>query len=121
MTRGGAPAAEWLRIGRAADVPMLEGRSVKVDGRRIAVFRLPDGWAAIDHACPHKGGPLSDGIVADRCVTCPLHNQRFSLQTGERQDAEGEGVRTYEVRERDGQLELRWAEPAVGLQPAAAA
>lgn len=101
--------AGWLRIGRAADVPLLEGRSVEVQGRRIAVFRLPDGWAAIDHACPHRGGSLSDGIVADRCVTCPLHNQRFSLDTGKRQDAPGEGVRTYEIRERDGQLELRRA------------
>ena len=100
----------WLTIGGALDVPLLEGRSVEVAGRRIAVFRLPDGWAAIDHACPHKGGPLSDGIVAERCVTCPLHNRRFSLQTGERQDAAGEGVRTYEVRERDGRLELRLPE-----------
>jgi nitrite reductase (NADH) small subunit len=100
---------EWLPIGKAADVPLLEGRSVEVDGRRIAVFRLPQGWAAIDHACPHRGGPLGDGIVADRCVTCPLHNQRFSLITGERQDAPGEGVQTYEVRERDGVLELRRA------------
>jgi nitrite reductase (NADH) small subunit len=109
----------WLRIGRAADVPLLEGRSVEVSGRRIAVFRLPDGWAAIDHACPHQGGPLGDGIVADRCVTCPLHNQRFSVHTGERQDATGPGVRTYEVRERDGQLELRRADLADRLEPAA--
>ena len=119
MTHG-APWAEWFPIGRAADVPMLEGRSVRVGGRRIAVFRLPDGWAAIEHSCPHKGGPLADGIVADRCVTCPLHNQRFSLQTGERQDAEGEGVQTYAVREREGQLELRRAEFAVRLERAAA-
>lgn len=110
---------EWLAIGWAADVPLLEGRSVEVDGRRIAVFRLPDGWAAIDHACPHKAGPLSDGIVADRCVTCPLHNQRFSLVTGAREDAAGQGVRTYEIRERDGQLELRRADLADRLEPAA--
>lgn len=100
----------WVAVGLAADVPMLEGRSVAVSGRRIAVFRLPEGWAAIDHACPHRGGPLSDGIVADHCVSCPLHNQRFSLRTGERQDAAGDGVRTYPVRERDGRLELRVAE-----------
>jgi nitrite reductase (NADH) small subunit len=111
---------EWVRVGRAADVPLLEGRSVEVDGRRIAVFRLPDGWGAIDNACPHKRGPLSDGIVAEWCVTCPLHNQRFSLQTGERQDAPGEGVRAYEVRERDGLLELRRADLADQPEPAAA-
>jgi nitrite reductase (NADH) small subunit len=107
---GGVPVSvsgAWVSIGFADDVPLFEGRSVEVDGRRIAVFRLPDRWAAIDHACPHAGGPLGDGLVADRCVTCPLHSRRFSLVTGERQDAPGEGVRTYEVRERDGRLELR--------------
>ncbi|MBV9474026.1 MAG: nitrite reductase small subunit NirD [Solirubrobacterales bacterium] len=96
----------WVTVGRADDVPYLEGRSVRIGDRRVGVFRLPDGWAAIDHVCPHKAGPLSDGIVADSCVTCPLHGHRFSLLTGERQDAEGPGVQTYEVRERDGYLEL---------------
>lgn len=112
-------AAAWLPIGVAADVPMLEGRSVEVDGQRIAVFRLPDGWAAIDHACPHRGGPLGDGIVADRCVTCPLHNHRFSLETGQRQDSPGEAVRTYEIRERAGELELRRVDLDGRLEPAA--
>lgn len=102
----GAPATGWVQVGLAADVPMLEGRSVKFRDRRIAIFRLPDGWAAIEHSCPHVGGPLADGIVADRCVTCPLHSRRYSLMTGERQDAEGKGVRTFAVRERNGVLEL---------------
>ena len=105
-------AASWLTIGHAADVPPLEGRSVTVDGHRIAVFRLLDGWAAIDHACPHSGGPLSDGIVADDCVTCPLHGRRFSLMTGGRCDGGDDGVQTYELREREGRLELRWPPPA---------
>jgi len=118
VTPIGQPMA-WVRVGRAADVPMLEGRSVSVDGRRIAVFRLPGGWAAIDHACPHRGGPLGDGVVAERCVTCPLHNQRFSLETGARIDGEGPGVRTYEVRERDGMLELSQPVSAEQLEPAA--
>jgi nitrite reductase (NADH) small subunit len=96
----------WQAIGAAADVPMLEGRSVRVAGRRIAVFRLPDGWAAIDYACPHRGGPLSDGLLTEACVSCPLHGQRFDLRTGERRDGEGVGVRAYTVRERAGRLEL---------------
>lgn len=100
--------ARWLVVGRAEEVPLLEGRRVTIDGRRVAVFRLPDGWTAIDHACPHRGGPLSDGLVADGCVTCPLHNQRFSLISGEREDAPGAGVEVFTVRERDGLLELLW-------------
>ena len=103
----------WVPIGWASEVPLLEGRSVRFADRRIAIFRMADGWAAIDHVCPHRGGPLADGIVADQCVICPLHSHRFSLTTGERQDSPGAGVRTYQVRERDGRLELN----ATGLEP----
>jgi nitrite reductase (NADH) small subunit len=101
--------SEWVTVGRADEVPLLEGRSARYGDGRIAVFRLADGWAAIDHACPHAGGPLSDGIVADSCVICPLHNRRFDLATG-RQVGGTDRVTTYEVRERDGMLEVR---PAV--------
>lgn len=73
----------YVPVGPADDVPLLEGRSVTVAGRRIAIFRLADGWAAVDAACPHRGGPLQDGIVADWCVTCPLHNRRYDLQGDE--------------------------------------
>jgi nitrite reductase [NAD(P)H] small subunit len=119
LSRGARIDDGWVTVGSAADVPLLEGRSVDVNGRRIAVFRLPDGWAAIDHTCPHRGGPLSDGIVAGGCVTCPLHNQRFSLVSGERQDATGPGVRTYDIRERDGRLELHAADLLAELESAA--
>ena len=102
-------AQEWMRIGAAVDVPLLEGRSV--GGRRIAVFRLPDGWAAIDAACPHKGGPLGDGLVADRCVTCPLHNRRFDLKTGEQQGGD-DRVAVHQVVEHAGGLWVRLADGA---------
>jgi nitrite reductase (NADH) small subunit len=96
------------RIGRAGDVPLLEGRSVTVAGRRVAVFRTPDGWHAIDAACPHEGGPLADGLVADRCVTCPLHGWRFDLRTGAGLGGHP-GVAVHEVVERDGELWLALA------------
>ena len=76
--RGGGP---MIRIGRADRRPDARGPQRRcVGGRRVAVFRTPDGFRAIDHACPHAGGPLADGIVADRCVTCPLHGWRFDLE-----------------------------------------
>ena len=100
------------RIGCADDLPLLEGRSVAVGDRRIAVFNTGDGFVAIDARCPHSGGPLSDGLVADGCVTCPLHGWRLDLHTGE-VVAGGEGsVRTYEVLEREGDLFVLLEVPA---------
>ena len=98
----------WVRVGTVDDVPELEWRSITVEGRRIAVFRLSGGWAAIDAACPHRGGPLGDGLVADRCVTCPLHGRRFDLVTGEQHGGD-DVVAVHEVAERDGELWVRLA------------
>lgn len=101
-----ARRGELVRVGRVGDIPLFEGRSVDVGGRRIAVFHLPDGFYACDNACPHAGGPLADGLVGDGCVNCPLHNWRIDLTTGE-VVAGGEGaVRTYPVYVRDGELWL---------------
>jgi nitrite reductase (NADH) small subunit len=87
MNPGAAATAEPLTadlswVCTIDDVPLGEGRAVTVGSRRIAVFNTPTGWFALDDACPHRGGPLADGLVADRCVTCPLHERRFDLETG---------------------------------------
>ena len=86
-----------IRACHVDDVPMGEGRAVTIDGRRIAVFRTRDGWYAIDHACPHAGGPLADGIAADCSVICPLHERRFALDTGEPIGHDGPGVLAHRV------------------------
>ncbi|MEX1143131.1 MAG: Rieske 2Fe-2S domain-containing protein [Thermoleophilaceae bacterium] len=105
------------RVGRVEDIPSLEGRAVTVAGRRIAVIRLASGFVAIDGACPHRGGPLADGIVGDSCVTCPLHGWRFDLRTGAPVGGgAASGVRTYEVLERDGELYV--SVPAEGIEAA---
>ena len=107
----------YTHIGRAADVPLLEGRSVTVEGRRLAVFHLPEGFVALDGVCPHAGGPLSDGIVADSCVTCPLHNWRFDLRSGAPAGGGASvAVAAHELVEQDGELYVRLAS---GLSEAA--
>ena len=104
--------SRWVLIGTVDDVPLLEGRSVAVGDRRIAVFKLRDGtFAAIDAACPHAGGPLADGIVADACVTCPLHNRRFDLATGESDGVERVDVHAIDVRGRELWVKLAVAVP----------
>ena len=100
--------ATWTLVGRVEDVPLLEGRTTSIDGRRIAIFRLLTGFAAIDAHCPHAAGPLADGIVADSCVTCPLHGRRFDLATGAALNGD-EHVAVHEARERDGEIWVRLA------------
>jgi nitrite reductase (NADH) small subunit len=75
-------AATAVHACRVHDIPLGEGRAVTLDGRRIAIFRAGGGWYAIDAVCPHRGGPLADGIVCDRAVICPLHDRRFDLASG---------------------------------------
>jgi nitrite reductase (NADH) small subunit len=73
----------WVRIARCRDIPLREGRAVKVGHREIAIFNLGDQFLAVDNRCPHKGGPLADGVVAGTAVVCPLHAWKISLATGE--------------------------------------
>ncbi|MDO9355180.1 MAG: nitrite reductase (NAD(P)H) small subunit [Solirubrobacteraceae bacterium] len=86
----------WVRVASIDDLPLLEGRRTTIDGHRVAVFKLVDGLAAIDAVCPHKAGPLQDGLVADNCVTCPLHDRRIDLATGQVIGYEG-AVHVHEV------------------------
>ncbi len=72
----------WTRITKTENIPPFEGRSVTIGGRELAIFNLSDHFATIDNQCPHKGGPLCDGIVSGTVVVCPLHGWRFDLNTG---------------------------------------
>lgn len=113
MTTGAAFA-----VCRASDIPPGEGRAVTVGGRRIAIFNAATGWYALDHACPHLGGPLADGLLSDSCVSCPLHDRRFDLRTGEARNG-GEGVAAHKVELRAGTVEVTLADaPAVAAQAA---
>jgi nitrite reductase (NADH) small subunit len=85
-----------IPVCRVADVPLGEGRAVTLAGRRIALFHSGSGWFALDNSCPHRGGPLADGILADRCVTCPLHDRRFDLATGAAL-TDGDGIKAHRV------------------------
>lgn len=87
------------------DVPFGEGRSVALVNNRIGVFNTAAGFFAIDNDCPHEGGPLSDGIVADACVTCPLHGWRINLQDGTVK-GQTETVKSYALKVHEGTVWL---------------
>ena len=73
----------WIQVARCGDIPLREGRAVHVGDRVIAIFNLGDRYLAVDNRCPHKSGPLADGIVSGSTVVCPLHAWKFSLENGE--------------------------------------
>jgi len=94
---------DWIELGNISAVPRRGARCVNTPGGKIAVFRTAeDQIFAIENRCPHKGGPLSEGIVHGASVTCPLHNWVFDLATGEAQGADEGSVRTYPVKVEDG-------------------
>lgn len=101
------PSGHWIDIGAIDDIPARGARIVKTASGCVAVFRTgADEVFAIDDRCPHKGGPLSEGIVHGRSVTCPLHNWVISLETGLAQGADTGTVATYPARIEGGRVLL---------------
>ncbi|MGO4450323.1 nitrite reductase small subunit NirD [Phyllobacterium sp. TAF24] len=89
----------WVEIGTINDIPRRGARCVNTPDGKIAVFRtMEDQIFAIDDHCPHKGGPLSQGIVHGAAVTCPLHNWVISLETGKALGADEGSVKTIALR-----------------------
>lgn len=94
---------DWFRIGHIDDIPRRGARCVTTPQGRIGVFRTADDRVfAIEDHCPHKGGPLSQGIVHGASVTCPLHNWVISLETGQALGADEGTVKTISLKLEDG-------------------
>jgi nitrite reductase (NADH) small subunit len=72
-----------LRIGHLSQIPAGEGRTFELEGLRIAVFRTRAGQVFATQAeCPHRAGPLADGLIDNNVVVCPLHDRIYDLRTG---------------------------------------
>lgn len=84
-------------LGPVSRIPPGEGRVYSVDGENIAVFRMRSGEVyAVQAACPHRGGPLADGLVGGTTLICPLHAWKFDLATGHALFGDC-GIKTYPV------------------------
>jgi nitrite reductase (NADH) small subunit len=94
----------WVRVTTIGAIPLREGRPVTIGDHEIAIFNLGDRFLATDNRCPHKGGPLCDGIVTGSSVVCPLHAWKVQLTTGEveRPAEQTACVRTYPTRVDEG-------------------
>jgi nitrite reductase (NADH) small subunit len=99
--------SNWFEVGAIDDIPRRGTRCVRNGDMTIALFRTADDRIfALEDKCPHRGGPLSQGIVHDGCVTCPLHNWVISLETGLAQGADEGSVRTIPVKVENGRILL---------------
>jgi nitrite reductase (NADH) small subunit len=98
----------WIDIGRLEEIPRQGARIIARHAGDIAVFRTVDDnlFAVLDH-CPHKGGPLSQGIVHGAKVTCPLHNWVIELRSGQALAPDQGCVKRFPVRIEDGQVWLQ--------------
>ena len=97
----------WFDIGTIDDIPRRGARCVKTPQGKIGVFRtVDDRIFANENHCPHKGGPLSQGIVHGAAVTCPLHNWVISLETGRALGADEGTVKTIPVKVEEGRISL---------------
>ena len=95
----------WVKIGPLEEIAPLGARVVRHAGGDIAVFRTGDDEIyALDNKCPHKGGPLSDGIVHGCRITCPLHNWVLELKTGKAVAPDKGETRTYATRVENGSV-----------------
>lgn len=90
----------WIRAARCEDIPLREGRAVRVGSREIAIFNLGDRFLAVANRCPHRSGPLADGIVSGGMVVCPLHAWKVDLESGQvtRPADESACVETFHAR-----------------------
>lgn len=105
---------DWIEVGRVDDIPRLGARTVVTAKGPIAVFRTGDDEVfALHNRCPHRNGPLSEGIVHGHKVTCPLHNWVIDLESGEAVAPDQGCTPTVPVKLVDGVI---WLQVDVGLK-----
>ena len=102
-----AIALPTVELCKLDDLPVGLGRPFRVGDRLIAVFRARSGKVfAVDGVCPHRGGPLADGMLAGDQVVCPYHAFRYDGRTGECDQAGSCSVATYPIRVTGGKVEV---------------
>ena len=97
----------WIEVGKLEDIPRLGSRVIDLGDSEIAIFRTDkDDTFAVTNKCPHKGGPLADGIVHGNHVTCPLHNWTIDLESGEAIAPDKGCARRFETKVESGTIWL---------------
>jgi len=98
--------ARTINVGSLDKIPLGQGRCYIIGDDNVAVFRQRDGQLfATENRCPHKQGPLSEGVIGAGKVICPLHFHKFDLKNGASSEPH-ECVKTFSVREQNGEIVL---------------
>jgi nitrite reductase/ring-hydroxylating ferredoxin subunit len=99
-SHGGMVMAQFVKVGSRAEFEDLEaGKLVEAGGQSIAVFNVGGDYYAIENTCPHRGGPLAEGMMAGEEVICPWHGSRFNVKTGSVLTPPArQGVKSFPVR-----------------------
>lgn len=84
-------------------------KAVLVAGRKVVVCHTASGWFAADNKCPHRGGPLAEGDLMGSSIVCPWHVWTFDLASGRNDMNPDISLRTHEVREEKGVIQIRLA------------
>jgi nitrite reductase (NADH) small subunit len=105
---------DWIAVCRLDDIPRLGSRRVARErGLQVALFRTADdALHALLDRCPHRGGPLSQGIVFGASVACPLHNWAIALTDGRAQAPDEGGTPVFACKVEGGEVFLDAAELA---------
>lgn len=89
----------WHSVCQLEEIPRFGGRTVRAGPTEIAVFRLGDDRIrAVENRCPHKQGPLAEGIISGDTVICPLHARKINLESGAVLPPDSGCVKTYPVK-----------------------
>lgn len=91
-------SGNYQRVASVADFADGEIRKVIVDGKSVAIFPLEDGFVATTAICPHAGGPIDEGDVEGKVVTCPWHGLSYDLNSGDCVDDPEFKLKCYAVR-----------------------
>jgi len=98
--------SEFVAVAEASQVASDHGLRVSVGGREVALFNVDGQFYALDGSCPHRGGPLGEGITEDGRVYCPLHGWEFDVKTGACINNPEKPAACFPARLMDGKVEI---------------
>lgn len=96
--------ADYVKVAAAADITAGHGATVRVKDKDIAVFNIGGTFYAIDNVCVHRGGPLGEGEVEGKIVTCPWHGWQYDVTTGCNPHNPAVKVGCYPVKVENGEI-----------------